>query len=156
MKNREKKDIFERSWIFLIVTIYILLIVSLGFLGYHIFSAPTPESPPPDDVVMVHVTNEGNKSMNMTVKMIDDQVIPSWSFEGMNYTANITDFDEKRVLPGETVTFKSSGHGLDNWPMDIRVYRTDNGEELIAEKSVRLTVGQSSENQREFSIDVNP
>ncbi len=155
MKNRDEKDIFQKTWIFLIVTIYILLIVSLGFLGYHIFRAPVPESPPPNDVVMVHVTNKGNESMNMTVKMIDDSWNPIWKH--FNATNNITSFSEKTIEPEETVTFKTDPHSTyDNFPMEIRVYRTDDGEELLTKKRVRLTLGQSNENEREFSIDVNP
>lgn len=154
MKGREEKDIFEKSWLYIIVTIYVLLILSLGFLGYHIFTAPVSESPPSEDVVIVNVYHYGDEPINMTVKLIDDSRMPIW--KQFNATHNITSFGEKRVLPDQIATFKSSGHTYDNYPMDLQVYGTDNGEELLAQKSVRLTAGQSSGNEREFSIDVKP
>ncbi|MFO7791669.1 MAG: hypothetical protein R6W73_01630 [Candidatus Saliniplasma sp.] len=152
MKKRKNKDFLEKYWFIFIAIIYVVLIVSLSFLGYNILKAPVQESPP-EDLVKVHVTNEGENPRNMTVKMIDNSLMPIW--EHYDATNNITGFGEEMVLPGETVTFETRAHSTyDNFPMKIRVSEIDDSEEVLAEKSVRITIGQSSDNQKEFEIDV--
>lgn len=155
MKERKSEGFMERYWFIFIAIIYVALIVSLSFLGYNILEAPVQESPSPEDLVTVHVTNEGENPRNMTVKMIDNSLMPIWKH--YDATNNITGFGEEMVLAGETVTFEARAHSTyDNFPMKIKVYEIDDeGDELLNEKGVRLTLGQSSGNQREFSIDVN-
>ncbi len=155
MKKRKDNDFLEKYWFIFITIIYLALIVSLSFLGYNILKASVQESPPPEDLVTIHITNEGEIPRNITVKMIDDSLMPIW--EHYDVTNNITSFGEEMISPGETVTFETCARSTyDNFPMIIRVYETDDGgKELLNEKNVRLTLGQSSGNQREFSTDVN-
>jgi len=150
--NRKEGDLFKNAMMVIIPVVYIALILSLGFLGYNIFSAPVEEGPPPEDVVLIHVSNEREETMTVTVELISQQDYPG-SMPG-NHTFDITDFDEKGIEYNETVTFSSSGHSYYNYPMELRVFRTDEGEELLETKSIRLTVGQSSGNERGFEVTI--
>jgi len=147
MKN---SSFLEKHWKKLIASLYIGLIFSLSIIGFYVSKAPMKEEFVEDNEVIIRVKNESNRTMNLTVKMEGDS-----SFEG-KFKQKISAFGSKMVKEGEIAKFKIQvDSSFDNFPFDILIYETDDMDEPIRVKGVRLTVGYKTGNNNEFEVTVS-
>ncbi len=140
----------ERHWKKLVALLYVGLIFSLSIIGFYVSKAPMKEEFVEDDEVIVKVKNESNRTMNLTVKMEGDSL-----FEG-KFKQKISSFGTKMVEEGEIAKFETQvDSSFDNFPFDILVYETNDMDDPIRVKGVRLTVGYKTGNQNEFEVTVS-
>lgn len=149
----------ERHWKKMIAVLYVIVLLSGSVIGYYMSLTPSREMPEEDkvksDEVAVWVHNEVNVTRNLTVRMYGDPMVEPPDID-VDINWNITSFDTKKVEGYEKVMFKTkSSSTYDNYPFDIKVYEDGDMSEAVAERSVRLTVGQSSGNENIFHVYVS-
>lgn len=148
---KSEDDFLERHWKKIVAALYIGLLLSLGVIGFQLADAPMKEEFVEDDSVVVWVHNKRDHSLNLTVKMIGVSQIDEM------HQNKITDFGTKEVWASDKVRFETSiSSSYQNYPFEIRVFRSNDTDEPLVKKEVSVTVGYKTGNENVFNVEIPP